>query len=58
MVKTERERVARVARMYRTSTEASRALGIAVGSFCRLRRVYGIQTPVARRKRRGGDGQE
>lgn len=57
MVKTERERVAQVARMYRTSTEASEALGIAVGSFCRLCRTYGIETPVARRRNRNGGGQ-
>ena len=52
MIKVERDRVARAARMYRTSKEAGMALGIAPQSFCRLCRTYGIVTPAARRRRR------
>ena len=52
MQKIARERVERVARIYRTSKEASRALGIAPGSFSRLCRLYAIETPHARRGRR------
>jgi len=52
MQKIERERVERAARLYASSTEASRALGIAPGSFSRLCRLYGIPTPQARRRRR------
>ena len=49
MGKIDRERVERVARIYATSQEAGRALGIAAGSFCRLCRQYGIETPYTRR---------
>ena len=52
MQKIERERVERAARLYASGTEASRALGIAPGSFSRLCRLYGIPTPQARRRRR------
>ena len=51
MAKIDRERVERVARIYATSQEAGRALGIAAGSFCRLCRQYGIETPYTRRMR-------
>ena len=48
MEKISRERIERAARIYKSSKEASRALGIAPGSFSRACRKYGIQTPVAR----------
>mgnify|MGYP001559732674 CR=1 FL=1 len=49
MPKIDRERVERVARIYATSQDAGRALGIAAASFCRLCRKYGIETPYTRR---------
>jgi hypothetical protein len=52
MRKIERERVERVARIYPSSKEASLALGIAPGSFSRLCRLYGIETPKNRRQNR------
>lgn len=52
MKKIEPERIRRVARIYASNQEASRALGIAPGSFSRLCRLYGIETPYARRHRR------
>ena len=48
----DRERVERVARIYGSNEEASQALGIALRSFSRLCRRYGIETPYARRRRR------
>ena len=50
VVKIERYRVERAARIYRTSKDAGVALGIASQSFCRLCRSYGIETPGARRR--------
>jgi len=52
VVPTDRERVERVARMYRTSKDASQALGIAPASFCRLCRRYEIESPGARRRKK------
>lgn len=52
MQKIARERVERVARLYATSKDASRALGIAPGSFSRLCRLYNIESPHTRRHRR------
>jgi hypothetical protein len=52
MEKVERLRVERAARMYTSNGDASRALGIAPGSFGRLCRRYGIETPQARRRKR------
>jgi hypothetical protein len=52
MQKTDRARVERAARIYASNKEASRALGIALGSFGRLCQQYGIETPHARRRRR------
>ena len=49
MARIDRERVERVARIYATSQDAGRALGIAAASFCRLCRKYGIETPCTRR---------
>lgn len=48
-----RERVERVARMYRTNQMASAALGIHLGTFSRLCRKYGIQTPHERKMATG-----
>lgn len=53
MVKVERERIELAARIYRTSKDAGRALGIAPQTFSRLCRTYGIPTPAARRQNRG-----
>ena len=52
MRKIEPERIERVARIYASNQEASRALGIAPGSFSRLCRLYKIETPYARKRRR------
>ena len=52
MKRIEPERIARVARIYASNEDASRALGIAAGSFSRLCRRYGIETPYARKRRR------
>jgi hypothetical protein len=52
MRKIEPERIERAARIYASNQEASRALDIAPGSFSRLCRTYGIETPYARRRRR------
>lgn len=49
MEKIEPNRIARAARIYGSNQDASRALGIAAGTFSRLCRQYGIETPYARR---------
>lgn len=49
---TSRDRVELVARIYATNQEASQALGIAMRSFGRLCRRYGIESPHARQERR------
>jgi len=49
MERIDRERIERVARIYSNNQDASRALGIAAGTFGRLCRQYGIETPYARR---------
>ena len=51
MIRIERERVERAARMYPSTKSASEALGIAPGSFSRLCREYQIETPRTRRRR-------
>ena len=51
MPRIERSRVERAARIYASSRDAGVALGIAPGSFSRLCRHYGIETPQARRRR-------
>lgn len=43
--------IERAARVYASNQEASRALGIAGGTFGRLCRLYGIETPFARGRR-------
>ena len=50
MAKIERERIERAARIYASNRDAGLALGIAAGSFGRLCRRYGIETPTARRR--------
>lgn len=52
MQKIARERIERAARIYASNEDASRALGIAGGSFSRLCRLYRIETPYARKRRR------
>ena len=52
MEKIGRERVERVARIYASNKGASQAISIALGSFGRLCRKFGIETPHARRRRR------
>jgi len=48
MRKIARDRVERVARLYRSNKAAGAALGITPSSFARLCRRYGIETPYAR----------
>lgn len=48
----ERERIERAARIYASNRDAGVALGIAPGSFGRLCRRYGVETPQARKNRR------
>ena len=52
MRKIEPDRIVRAARIYSSNEDASAALGIAPGSFSRLCRRYGIETPYARKLRR------
>ncbi len=52
MPSIERERIERAARIYASNRDAGLALGIAPGSFGRLCRRYGVETPKARRRRR------
>jgi hypothetical protein len=46
-----RDRIEKVARIYASNIDASRALGIAMRSFSRLCRRYEVETPHARRRR-------
>tara|TARA_Y100000310_G_scaffold301847_1_gene338668 strand:- start:195 stop:380 length:186 start_codon:yes stop_codon:yes gene_type:complete len=46
-----RDTVEHAARMYHSSKDAAVALGIAAGSFGRLCRQYGIETPGVRKAR-------
>ena len=48
-----REQVERVARIYRSNQDASRALGIEPRSFGRLCRRYGIETPYVQKRQQG-----
>jgi hypothetical protein len=53
-----REQLERVARMYKSNEDASRALGISLGGFSRACRRHGIMTPFTRRYgQRGGQAQ-
>lgn len=58
MEQFDRERVERAARIYRSNRDAGLALGIAPGSFGRLCRRYGIETPQARGKRKRPQGRQ
>lgn len=49
--RTSREAVARAAKMYHTNRDAGAALGMAAGSFGRLCRRFGIETPQVRQRR-------
>ena len=51
MHKVPQEEAERTARTYKTNVDASRALGVTSGSFTRLCREYGIETPYARARR-------
>jgi len=50
--KTDRGRIERMARMCNDNTYAAQTLGISRGTFGRLCREYGIETPNARSRRR------
>jgi len=47
-----RARIEKAARVYRTTQDAARALGIHADSFNRLCAQYGIETPNQRKKRK------
>ena len=47
----DQDTIERVARMYRSNGDASRALGITLRSFNRLCTKFGIETPYAKRRR-------
>ncbi|MYA24021.1 MAG: hypothetical protein F4Z30_15125 [Gemmatimonadetes bacterium] len=49
-----REQIERVAGMYKSNQDASRALGITIRSFSRLCHKYEIESPFARRQRQRG----
>ena len=51
MIKTPKEQIERVARIYKSNQDASQALGINLRSFSRLCRQYGIETPYGRKMR-------
>lgn len=51
-----KERVERAARIYASNIDAAAALGITAGSFSRLCRLYGVETPYKRQRKRRGDG--
>lgn len=46
-----KERIERAARIYSSNLDAAAALGIAPGSFSRLCRHYGVDTPQVRRRK-------
>lgn len=50
MQKIPREWIERAARVYASNQDACKALGIAGGTFGRLCRQYGIETPFARQR--------
>ena len=52
MEKISRAEIERTARVYASNKEASQALGIAMPTFGRLCRRYGVESPYARRRRR------
>lgn len=55
MEKIAKERIERVARIYKSNRDASRALGMAPESFARACRRYRIDTPYMRQMKRRGD---
>lgn len=46
-----KDQIERVARIYKSGCDASRALGITMRSFSRLCRKYEIETPWMRKRR-------
>lgn len=48
---TPRDYVERAARVYRMNADAASPLGITPGSFARICREHGIETPYVRRQR-------
>ncbi len=50
MQKVPVEWIERAARVYHSNSDACKALGIAGGTFGRLCRQYGIETPFARQR--------
>lgn len=50
MQKVPVEWIERAARVYSSNADACKALGIAGGTFGRLCRQYGIETPFARQR--------
>lgn len=46
-----REQIERVARVYKSNQDASRALGITIRSFSRLCRKYQVESPYDRKCR-------
>ena len=46
-----KEMIVRVARMYKSNQDASKALGITLRSFGRLCRRFEVETPYAKRRR-------
>lgn len=53
-----REQVERAARLYKTSGEAARALGISSNTFGRRCKEEGIETPFNRARRKKGESQK
>ena len=51
MHKIPKDWIERAARVYASNQDASKALGIAGGTFGRLCRKYDIETPFARHRR-------
>jgi hypothetical protein len=47
----DRQQIERVARMYRSNQDASRALGITIRSFNRLCHKYEVESPYYRHRR-------
>ena len=58
MQKFDQERVERVARIYKTNQDAADALGIAMRSFSRICRRFGVETPYLRKQRNKKEGKE
>ena len=52
MESIDKERLERVARIYKSNKDASQVLGIAPGSFARACRRFGIETPYVRQQKK------